>query len=43
MSPFAVDKRDVQFCLYEFLNAEDLCKLPKYKEFLGRSVYIRFI
>jgi len=33
MSPFAVDKRDVQFCLYEFLNAEDLCKLPKYKEF----------
>ncbi len=33
MSPFAVDKRDIQFCLYEFLNAEDLCKLPKYKEF----------
>jgi alkylation response protein AidB-like acyl-CoA dehydrogenase len=33
MSPFAVDKRDVQFCLYEFLQAEDLCKLPKYKEF----------
>ena len=33
MSPFAVDKRDVQFCLYEFLNAENLCKLPKYKEF----------
>jgi alkylation response protein AidB-like acyl-CoA dehydrogenase len=33
MSPFAVDKRDVQFCLYEFLDAEGLCKLPKYKEF----------
>jgi alkylation response protein AidB-like acyl-CoA dehydrogenase len=32
MSPFAVDKRDIQFCLYEFLNAEELCKLSKYKE-----------
>ncbi len=33
MSPFAVDKRDVQFCLYEFLKLEDQCKLPRYKEF----------
>jgi len=33
MSPFAVDKRDVQFCLYEFLQLEEQCKLPRYKEF----------
>ncbi len=33
MSPFAVDKRDIQFCLYEYLEAERLTKFPKYGEF----------
>ncbi|HSA24493.1 MAG TPA: acyl-CoA dehydrogenase family protein, partial [Myxococcota bacterium] len=26
MSPFAVDKRDIQFCLFEYLNLLDFCK-----------------
>ena len=33
MSPYAVDKRDIQFCLYEYLGLEEMCKLPKYSEF----------
>jgi alkylation response protein AidB-like acyl-CoA dehydrogenase len=32
MSPFAIDKRDIQFCLFEYLDVEQLCKLPKYSE-----------
>jgi alkylation response protein AidB-like acyl-CoA dehydrogenase len=38
MSPFAVDKRDIQFCLFEYLQIENLCKLPKYTEF-NREVF----
>ncbi|MBW1872655.1 MAG: acyl-CoA dehydrogenase [Deltaproteobacteria bacterium] len=30
---FSVHKRDIQFVLYEQLNAEELCKLPDYGEF----------
>ncbi len=34
MSPFAVDKRDIEFVLYEYLNIEDtICKIPKFSEF----------
>ena len=34
MSPYAVDKRDLQFVLYEYLDvAERLCKLPHYSDF----------
>jgi alkylation response protein AidB-like acyl-CoA dehydrogenase len=33
MSPYTVDKRDINFCLYEYLGLEEMCKLPKYSEF----------
>jgi alkylation response protein AidB-like acyl-CoA dehydrogenase len=34
MSPFAIDKRDIEFILYEYLDVEQsLCKLPKFSEF----------
>jgi alkylation response protein AidB-like acyl-CoA dehydrogenase len=33
MSPFAIDKRDIQFCIFEYLKAEELCKLPIFSEF----------
>ena len=33
MSPYTVDKRDINFCLYEYLGLENMCKLPKYSEF----------
>jgi alkylation response protein AidB-like acyl-CoA dehydrogenase len=34
MSPFTVDKRDIQFVLYEYLDVENrICKLPKFSEF----------
>ncbi len=33
MSPFAVDKRDILFCIYEFLGLEKLFSLPRYSEF----------
>ena len=38
MSPFAVDKRDIQFCLYEYLNIEQLLTFPAYSEF-SRDVF----
>jgi alkylation response protein AidB-like acyl-CoA dehydrogenase len=38
MSPFAIDKRDIQFCLFEYLNMEQLIKLPEYSEF-SREVF----
>ncbi len=34
MSPYAIDKRDIQFVLYEYLDIENtICKLPDYSEF----------
>ena len=33
MSPFAIDKRDIHFCLYEYLNVEQLTKMGKFSEF----------
>jgi alkylation response protein AidB-like acyl-CoA dehydrogenase len=33
MSPFAIDKRDIQFCLFEYLNLEQMCKMKRYTEF----------
>ncbi len=33
MSPFATDKRDIQFTLFEYLKAEELCQIEKYSDF----------
>ncbi len=30
---FAVDKRDIEFCLFEYLKIEDLFKAEKYGDF----------
>ena len=38
MSPFAVDKRDIMFCLHEYLNVERLCKFPRFSE-LNREMF----
>ena len=35
---FTVDKRDIQFCLFEYLDIESLGKLEKYSEF-NKEVY----
>jgi alkylation response protein AidB-like acyl-CoA dehydrogenase len=32
MSPLAIDKRDVQFCLFEYLKVDEMSKYPRYKE-----------
>jgi alkylation response protein AidB-like acyl-CoA dehydrogenase len=33
MSPFSVDKHDIHFCLYDYLNIERLLKYPRFSEF----------
>ncbi len=33
MSPFAFDKRDINFCLFEYLDIEQLLKIPDFSEF----------
>ena len=33
MSDYLVDLRDVQFCLFEHLDVEQLLKYPKFQEF----------
>ncbi len=38
MTEFAVDKRDIEFCLFEYLGLEDFSRYDRYKEF-NRELY----
>lgn len=33
MSSFSVDRRDIDFCLFEYLNVEQLLRYPRFSEF----------